>query len=402
MFQSNFSGIFQFLWLIPLLISFGGFFLSIWIIIPAPTYFLFPLAVGAPEISPWLLVVNAIALLLIILLPKGWLFNLALVCSVFGLLLSLIPLIKLPATNARFSTKMVRVLGKDYLKNIPETSQAKMRPKPFVLKDVFRGIPQPKVRIQRGIVFASPDEVELKLNTYHPLTKGKYPTLVVIYGGGWRSGSPNNNEQFSCYMADRGYSVITIDYRHSPKYKFPTQLEDVQTALNYIQTNADELEVDINRIAIMGRSAGGHLATLAAYQPDGIFFKAVISYYGAVDLTEGYYNPPVPNPLDTISILRDFLGGTPEELPELYRQASPINYPRPNLPSSLLVYGVRDRVVQKRFGEKLQAKLQANNNKAILLAIPWAEHAFDAIFPGISNQLALYYTERFLAWALNE
>lgn len=391
----------KFLWLIPLLWGIVGLFLSIWIIIPAPISSLFPLAVGAPEVSPWLFAVNAIALLLTILLLKGWLFNLVLVCSVFGLLLSLVPLFKLPTTNARFATEMEKVLGKDYVKEIPETLQAKMRPQPFILSNVFRGISQPKVRIERGIIFANPDGVKLKLNTYHPLAKGKYPTLIVIYGGGWRNGTPDNNERFSCYMANLGYTVIAIDYRHAPKYTFPSQLEDIHTALNYIQTHADKLEVDINRLAIMGRSAGGLLATLAAYQADAIPFKAVVSYYGAVDLTKGYYHPPVPNPLDTISILLDFLGGTPAELLELYQKASPINYPRPNLPPTLLVYGSRDRVVQKEIAEKLQGKLQANDNLAILLTIPWAEHAFDAVFSGISNQVALYHTERFLAWALN-
>lgn len=399
--QSNLFGIFQFLWLIPVLLSLVGFFLSLWIVIPAPTFSLLPLGVGAPEVSPGLFAINAIALLLTSFLPKGWLFNLVLVCSLLGLLLSLLPLIQLPAANAKFATEMETVLGKDYLQNIPETLQTQMRPQPFVLKDLFRGIRQPEVRIKRGIIFASPDEVDLKLNVYRPLAKGKYPALVVIYGGAWRKGNPSSYEQFSCYIAAQGYSVIAIDYRHAPQYKFPVQLEDVQLALQYIKDHADDLEVDTDRMAIMGRSAGGHLATLAAYQQDAIPFRAVVSYYGAVNLTEGYYDPPFPNPIDTKTVLQDFLGGTPAEFPELYKKASPINYPRPNLPPSLLVYGGRDHIVQKKFGKQLQSKLQATNNLVVWLEIPWAEHAFDAIFPGISNQLALYYTERFLAWALS-
>lgn len=399
--QANLFGIFQFLSFTLLLWSIIGFFLSIWIIIPAPTFFLLPLGVGAPEVSPWLIVVNTIALILNSFLPKSWLFYLILVCSGLGLCLSLLPLIQLPAANAQFATEMEAVLGEDYLQSIPETLQNKMRPHSFILKDVFRGIRQPEVRIQRGIIFASPDEIDLKLNVYRPPDKGKYPTLVIIYGGAWRSGNPSSYEQFSCYIAAQGYSVIAIDYRHAPKYKFPTQLEDVQTALQYILVHADDLEVNPDKMAIMGRSAGGHLASLAAYQQNALPFKAVISYYGAVDLTEGYYNPPFPNPIDTKNILENFLGGTPEQYPELYDRASPINYSRPNLPPSLLVYGGRDHVVQKRFGKKLESKLQANNNRVVFLVIPWAEHAFDTIFPGISNQLALYYTERFLAWTFN-
>ncbi len=399
--QSNLFGIFQFLGFIPLLLSLVGFFLSIWIVIPAPTMSLLPLGVGAPEVSPWLFLVNAIALLLTVLIHKSWLSNLSLILSLLGIVLSLLPLIQLPAAHGKFAAEMETVLGTDYLKDIPETVQTKMRPQPLFLTDVFRGIPQPEVRIQRGIIFASPDGVDLKLNTYQPLTQGKYPALITIYGGAWRNGTPSSYEKFSCYMAAQGYSVIAIDYRHAPKYKFPAQLEDVQTALHYIKDNASTLEVDPDKMTIMGRSAGGHLATLAAYQQDAIPLRAVISYYGAVNLTEGYYDPPSPNPINTKAVLHDFLGGTPAEFPELYDRASPINYPRPNLPPSLLVYGSQDHIVQKKFGKQLYSKLQATNNSVVWLEIPWAEHAFDAVFPGISNQLALYYTERFLAWSIN-
>ena len=150
----------------------------------------------------------------------------------------------------------------------------------------------------------------------------------------------------------------------------------------------------------MGRSAGGHLATLAAYQQNAFPFRAVVSYYGAVNLIGSYYDPPVPNPIDTQTVLENFLGGTPKEFPELYQQASPINYLRPNLPPSLLVYASRDHLVQAKFGRQLYNKLKSTDNRAVWLEIPWAEHAFDAVFSGVSNQLALYYTERFLAWAL--
>jgi acetyl esterase/lipase len=398
MLQSNIWN--QFWWLLPLLLSISGLFFSLWIVVSAPTFFLLPLGVCAPELSPWLFIINAIALVLAIVVNKGWLSNLMLVCSLIGLSLSLLPLLQLPATNQRFEQEMERGLGKDYLNNIPHDLQSQMRSQPFTIADVFRGIPSQVVRIDRGIVFASPDGVNLKLNTYRPLQTGKYPALIVIYGGAWRSGTPDGSEQFSRYMAAQGYSVITIDYRHAPKYKFPQQLEDVKTALQYIRDRAADLEIDLNKMAIMGRSAGGHLATLAAYQDD-IPWQAVISYYGPTDLAEGYYDIPNPDPIDIQDVLENFLGGTPKQLPELYQQASPVNYLQPNLPPSLLVYPSRDRLVQIKFGRELYDKLIVNDNAAILLEIPWAEHAFDAVFFGVSNQLALYYTERFLAFTLN-
>ncbi|MDJ0554952.1 MAG: alpha/beta hydrolase [Microcoleaceae cyanobacterium MO_207.B10] len=401
--QPNLSGIFQCWWLVPLLLSILGLFFSLWIVVPAPNLFLLRLAVGTPEISPWLICLNLLALILtifVIFIHKSWWSALIFISSLLGLILSLLPLSQLATTNTNFAVEMETVLGTDYLQSVPEELKAQMRPQPFVLADVFRGLPKKEVRTQRGIVFASPDGVDLKLNVYQPLVTQKLqklPTVVIVYGGAWRQGSPDNDERFSCYMAAQGYSVIAIDYRHAPKYKFPAQLEDVRAALQYIQAHADNLAVNIERIAIMGRSAGGHLATLAAYEQGAMPFRAVVTYYAPNDLIEGFHNPPVPNPINTIAVLRDFLGGTPDELLELYQKASPKSYVRPALPPSLLVYAGRDHIVQSKFRRMLYTQLRATGNQAIFLEIPWAEHSFDAVFPGISNQLALYYTERFLA-----
>jgi acetyl esterase/lipase len=398
--ELNFLGILRYGWLFFFLLSMLGLFLNLWIVIPAPTFFLLPLGVCAPEISPWSIVINAIALISTVWLTKNWLFHFIVVCSLLGLILSCLPLLQFPVANQRFTAEMERVLRTDYWQDIPQDLQALMRPQPLAIADVFRGIPRPKVRIERGIIFASPEKVDLKLNLYRPLASAKNPTLIIIYGGAWRTGSPNDYEQFSSYIAAQGYSVIAIDYRHAPQYKFPKQLEDVETALQYIKAHAEDLEIDLDKIAIMGRSAGGHLAMLTAYQQNIMSFQAVISYYSPVNLTQGYYDLPVPDPIDIRTVLENFLGGTPQELPELYQQASPINYIKPNLPPSLLIYAGRDHLVQGKFGRKIYDKLKTTKNPAIFLEIPWAEHAFDAVFFGVSNQIALYYTERFLASTL--
>jgi acetyl esterase/lipase len=194
--------------------------------------------------------------------------------------------------------------------------------------------------------------------------------------------------------------VWAIAYRHAPRYRFPAQIEDVQAALAFIQQHATEYETDLERIALLGRSAGAHLAMLAAYRPDAPRIRAVVNYYGPVNLTKGYYDLPHPDPIDVRAVLKAFLGGSPDELPELYRQASPISYVSQPQPPSLLVYGGQDHIIQAKFGRTLGDRLQAVGSQVIFLEIPWAEHAFDAVFNGVSNQLALYYTERFLAWAL--
>ena len=398
----NLSPISQYLWLLPLLLTIFGLFLSLWIVVPAPTFSLLPLGVGAPELSPWLLAINAIALILVVVFYRGEVSNLAIVCSLVGIGLSLLPLWQFPEVNNSFRAEMERILGEDYLDNISQAAINKMRTQPLAIADVFRGISIPNIRIDRGIVFASPDGIDLKLNIYQPLALGNYPTLIVIYGGAWRMGSPDDYEQFSFYMAAQGYTVVNIDYRHTPKYKFPAQLDDVETALEYLKTNAADLDIDLTETAIIGRSAGGHLGSIAAYRQNIIPVRAVVNYYGPVDLADGYYDLPTPDPIDIQTVLDDFLGGSPEEQPELYQQASVSNFIKPNLPPSLLIYPSRDHLVRAKFGRGLYDKLNASNNTAILLEIPWAEHAFDAVFFGVSNQLALYYTERFLASILKK
>ena len=389
-------------WLIlPLIMSTLGLFLSCWIIIPAPTWSLLPFGVGAPELSPWLIVLNAIALILAAFLPRIWWSNLIVIISLASLLVSLLPLLSFSAVNQAFQAEIERVLGTNYLDSIPQTTRDRMRSQPLSLIDVFLGIPQSEIRINRGIIFASPDQTDLKLNIYRSLTEGKKPTVIIIYGGAWREGSPDDYEQFSYYMAAQEYTVITIDYRHAPEHQFPKQLEDVETALYYIQAHANDLEVDLTKMAVMGRSAGGHLATLAAYRQNTIHFKAVVNYYAPVDLADGYYDLPTPDPIDVQTILDNFIGGSPEEKPELYEKASLTNYLRPDLPPSLLIYARRDHLVMSKFGRWLYDKLRATDNQVVYLEIPWAEHAFDAVFFGVSNQLALYHTERFLASTMN-
>ena len=430
--------------LITLLVSATGFFLSAWIILPAPIFSLLPLAIGAPEVSPWLWVVNILGGVLAFQLFRSssrdvikgnikrarrnlQLAYLTMGFSSLGLLLSLLPIIQFPAINQVAQTEMERFydpklkrsLGFNYLANIPSSQQVMMRPQPFVLWDAWWGIPSLPVRYDQGISLGkiidnppeNPQKESLTLDIYRPPQKGTYPAIVILHGGAWQGGSPGDNAEFSRYMAARGYVVWAITYRSAPKYKFPAQIDDVQTALRFIQQHGLEYETDVNRVALMGRSAGAHLAMLAAYdtpKPNTLPIRAVVDYYGPVDLTAGYYDVPNPDPINSRAILLDFLGGTPDQLGNLYKTASPITYvdiakqQKHPLPPSLLIYGGKDHIVMAKFGKALGQNLLSSGGQAIFLEIPWADHSFDAVFSGVSNQLALYYTERFLAHVLTK
>ncbi len=128
--------------------------------------------------------------------------------------------------------------------------------------------------------------------------------------------------------------------------------------------------------------------------------RAVVSFYGPVDLIEGYQDPPVPDPIGVRNVLESFTGGTPDTMRSEYEKASPITWVRPGLPPTLILHGVRDHLVKIEFTRNLRDRSQAAGNSITLLEFPWSEHGFDIVMQGLGGQLALYHTERFLAWAL--
>ncbi|MEB3292619.1 MAG: alpha/beta hydrolase [Synechococcales bacterium] len=382
-------------------------FLSLWIILPAPIFSLLPLSVGTPEVSPWLLCFSSISAVLSVYLTyfkklpaPYWLDRWAIAFSVLSLVLSSLPLLQLPAAHQMAQTTFRRTLGEHFTQPIPVTVQQRWRSQIFHPIDAFQGIAIPKTRDRRHIPFAQYGETVLKLNLYLPAQPGSYPGIVLIYGGAWQRGKPDQVETLSRYLAAQGYAVWAIDYRHAPQSRFPTQLADIQTALRYLQAHATEGETDITRVAIVGQSAGGHLALLTAYQPTPFPLRSVTAYYSPVDLKAGYYDLPTPDPIDSRAVLTSFIGGDPVAFPHQYEQASPYHFAdRPQIPT-LLIYGGKDRIVESRFGRHLANQLQTHGTPTVFLEIPWADHAFDAVFNGISHQLTLYHLERFLAWSL--
>ena len=355
-------------------------FVAVWILVPAPNAVLLPLAVGAPEVSPVLLV-----LALVLVGASAWYARvlgtarLALVFSLVSSALSAWPLVQLPAAVRRFDEAM------------PDATGLKVEGQPVTLSAILR---QPRAgdsHIVRGVEFARPNGHALKLDVYKPASGNRSPILVQVYGGAWQRGAPADNEAFARYFAGRGYVVVAVDYRHAPEWKWPAAAEDVRSALEWVVAHAAELGGDARRIALIGRSSGAHLALLAAYDRPLPAVRAIIDMYGPVDLAEGWKHPPQPDPLNVRGILETFLGGTPATVPHLYKEASPITYVRATLPPTLLIYGGRDHIVEARFGRQLDRALKTSGAISVLLEIPWSEHAFDAVPTGLgAARHALY------------
>lgn len=392
------------LWL-ALTLTVVALFLAVWIVLPPYHALLLPLSVGAPELSIWFVLVGLLALALVVPnLRRVRLAQLIASLAVVAVGIASVPLARFLSVAESADQSMRLALGGKYEEVIPATTRARFRSAPLVMIDLLLGYraSYPDVQIMHDVVFRVVDEDTLTLEIYTPPDTGLRPILVQVYGGAWQRGSPSDFAEFATYFANQGYVVVAVDYRHAPAFTFPAPVEDVRFALEWIATNAAQLRADTSRMALVGRSAGAHLAMMVAYAIDAPRIRGVVDFYGPVDLVEGYAHPPDPDPLDVRAIEEAFLGGTPTAIPDRYRNASPLSLVTRVLPPTLLLYGQRDHIVESRFGALLAGRLHAEGTVAVHVEIPWAEHAFDAVPHGPSGQLSRFLIERFLASVMLE
>lgn len=378
-------------------------FLAVWIVLPPFHALLLPFSVGAPELSIWFVLIGLLALTMATPnLRRVRLAQITVLLAAVAIGLSSVPLLRFSAVADRADQSMRYTLGGQYEDAIPEALRARFRPAPLVKTDLLLGYhtSYPDVQVMRDVVFRVVDGDTLTFDIYTPSDTGMRPILVQVYGGAWQRGDPGDFAEFASYFAHQGYVVVAVDYRHAPAFIFPAPVEDVRFALEWIATNASRLRADTSRMALVGRSAGAHLAMMVAYAIDAPRIRGVVNFYGPVDLVEGYAHPPEPDPLNVRAIEEAFIGGTPTSMPAQYRNASPLSLVTRKLPPSLLLYGERDHIVESRFGELLAGRLHAEGTAVVHVEIPWAEHAFDVVPHGPSGQLSRYLIERFLAWVM--
>lgn len=276
------------------------------------------------------------------------------------------------------------------------SAQLGSAPSTFSVGAMLRGAPNAGGVAERVIPYAAADGSPLVMRLFRGSTPGARPTVVVIYGGAWRGGDPSQGDALSRALAAHGFTVAAIDYRHAPRFPFPAPLDDVRRSLALLRDSSAAWGIDATRLALLGRSAGGHLAELAAFTPGGVPVRAVVSIYAPFDLVQGYVDRPSPDPLDVRAVLRDFLGGTPDEQPVRYRDASPSSHVRSGLPPVLLLYGARDHAVKPSFNRGAADALRAVGVRVVQIEVPWAEHGFDLAPGGLGTQLGMTAITHFL------
>src|SRR5262245_40196052 len=196
------------------------------------------------------------------------------------------------------------------------------------------GIPlrSPVHELTTDVVYAEADGVPLRYAHYRPLgVTGAVPAVVFVHGGGWMRGDPSQAAGNALHLARRGIATISISYRLAPAHHFPAPLDDVRRGLRWVRAHAADLGIDPERIALLGLSAGAHLAMLThvargvpALAPDlpadladvSEDVRAVIVHYGPFDLAR---RRAFPDGLDPV---RELLGPRADD-PEWLRLASP-------------------------------------------------------------------------------
>lgn len=209
--------------------------------------------------------------------------------------------------------------------------------------------------VHRDLEFAKVGERSLTLDLYLPSQPTeKYPLIVWVHGGAWRSGSKRDMPLEALLV--RGYAIASVDYRLTPVARFPAQVHDIKAAIRFLRANGSDYKLDTDRIAIAGASAGGHLAalvgvtngveplegTVGEHLDQSSAVMAIIDLYGPANLLT-ILPQSTPHGLGVrIPALQLLLGAQPEDAPELARLASPVFHVDHDDPPLLLIHGVQD------------------------------------------------------------
>ncbi len=239
------------------------------------------------------------------------------------------------------------------------------------------------VRGVRNVTYATPGGAAVKLDLFTPIGPGPFPVVLCFHGGAWRFGDKDDVEGFARKLAEHGYAAAAVGYRLAPKHKFPAQIEDAKTAVRFLRSNAKRYDLDPDRVAALGFSAGGHLSALlgttdAAAGLDGPLFpgvssrvNCVIDFFGPADLSlyaeaEGLVD----------AYMVPFLGPKCKTDPTLYKRASPLDYVTKDAAPTLVFHGTADVVVPIVHSERFVDALKKAGVPAELVVVKGEGHGW--------------------------
>ncbi|MDQ5930427.1 MAG: hypothetical protein QG594_2215 [Bacteroidota bacterium] len=200
------------------------------------------------------------------------------------------------------------------------------------------------------LVYGKSANAPLHFDAFYTKEKTVNPAVLLIHGGGWRSGNKNQMRILAAEIASKGYACFTIEYRLSLEAKYPAGILDVKNAIKYIRKNAKKFHVDAHKIAILGCSSGGQMAALIGTTNKNAAFeeknnqmsgKASTKVQAIIDI-DGVLAFKHPESAEG-AIAAQWLGGTFEEKPENWINASALNHVDKNTPPTLFINSSQDR-----------------------------------------------------------
>lgn len=240
----------------------------------------------------------------------------------------------------------------------------------------------------------------------NPVTPQKRPVLLYVHGGGWVVGSKHQQGQpLLNYMARNGWICVDINYRLSPKSRFPDSLVDVKTAIAWLKQAISQYGGDPDFIAISGGSAGGHLCALAALTPNLAQFQpgfeqldtsvqAAVPIYGVYDFTNS--GNTWSGKTLTEFVQRLVMPSPQEQNPALWQAASPIFQIQENAPPMMLIHGTTDALVFVEEARTFASALAAASHAPCVYAeLPGAQHGFD-LFHAVRTEYTIEAIGKFL------
>lgn len=246
---------------------------------------------------------------------------------------------------------------------------------------------------QEDVVYAEVDGRELPLRLFVPTDVKNPPLIVYIHGGSWRAGSYRSCELAS--LTEQGFAVASIEYRFTNVAIFPAQIHDCKGAIRWLRANAGKYGYDASRIAVIGTSAGGHLAVLLGTSADVADLEgtvggnldqssrvaAVVDYYGPTDFVlRAKTHPERANAKGSSTF--GLLGGPAIEKTEQAKRASGVTYVSPDDPPLLIIHGDKDKTVYLDQSESIRKAYEAAKLDVAMILVPGGGHGGKEFFTG--------------------
>jgi len=258
-----------------------------------------------------------------------------------------------------------------------------------------------------SVVYATSGKQPLKMQITKPTTKqASYKPLVLIHGGGYIAGARNQQPSWVKYYQSKGYVVFDVDYTlsSSTTHAWKQAPTEVAEAVAYIQKHQHTYQVDMSQLVISGSSAGGGIALQAAY---GIADhtlgaknlptpKAVIAVYPGSDPYAMWYGKSSLLGMQGRICIQDYIGGSPDQYPDRYRDVTPSTHITKNTPATLMIVGTNDHILPYQGQSNFADQLQRTHTPHKLVSLPYSDHFFDMAGGSVGSQIARKQATLFL------